>query len=89
LNRILQSRLTLYAQCSGLISQGECHWRSRSQEKIIPKKTYHATMLVTRTEEWWVEAETAEEARRLLSSGDGDKCYVGDRIHVEVRDLLD
>jgi hypothetical protein len=36
-------------------------------------KTFHATMLVTRTEEWCVEAETAEEARRLLAAGDGHR----------------
>jgi hypothetical protein len=34
-------------------------------------KTYHATMLVTRTEEWCVEAESAEEARKLFASGQG------------------
>ena len=26
-------------------------------------KTFHATVLVTRVEEWWVEAHTAAEAR--------------------------
>ena len=35
------------------------------------KKTFHATMLVTRVEEWCVEAETAEQARELLASGHG------------------
>jgi hypothetical protein len=29
-------------------------------------KTFYATMHVTRAEEWFVEAETAEEARDLL-----------------------
>ena len=53
------------------------------------RKMFHATMLVTRTEEWCVEAESAEEARQLLSSGEGHKCHGGDRVHVEVRDLLD
>jgi hypothetical protein len=50
---------------------------------------FHATMLVTRTEEWCVEAETAKEARQLLSAGDGHKCHGGYCVHVEVRDLLD
>ena len=50
---------------------------------------FHATMLVTRNEEWCVEAESAEEARQLLASGEGHKCHGGDCIHVEVRDLLD
>jgi hypothetical protein len=50
---------------------------------------WHATMLVTRTEEWCVEAETAEEARRLLEAGDGHTCHVGHCVHVELRDLID
>jgi hypothetical protein len=50
-------------------------------------KTFHATMLVTRTEEWCVEAETAEEARRLLAAGDGHRCSIGDYLHVEVHDM--
>jgi hypothetical protein len=29
-------------------------------------------MLVTRAEEWCVEAENAEEARRLLAGGEGE-----------------
>jgi hypothetical protein len=53
------------------------------------RKTFHATMLVTRTEEWCVEAETAEEARRFLEAGDGHRCHVGDCLQLELRDLLD
>jgi hypothetical protein len=53
------------------------------------KKIFHATMLVTRTEEWCVEAETADEARQLLAAGDGHRRYGSDCIHVEIRDLLD
>ena len=47
-------------------------------------KLFHATMHVTRIEEWCVEAETAHEARILLASGAGYRCHVGDRVHVEV-----
>jgi hypothetical protein len=47
-------------------------------------KMYHATMLVTRAEEWCVEAETAAEARSLLESGQGHRCQLGDCVHVEV-----
>jgi hypothetical protein len=47
-------------------------------------KTFHATLLVTRTEEWCVEAETLEEARALFAAGNGHRCHVGERIHVEV-----
>ena len=48
------------------------------------KKTCHATMLVTRLEEWCVEAENAEEARALLASGQGHACHPGECIHVDV-----
>jgi hypothetical protein len=40
------------------------------KQKFEPElKTFHATMLVTRAEEWCVEAESAEEARELLAAG--------------------
>ena len=52
-------------------------------------KTFHATMLVTRVEEWCVEAETKEAARALLESGRGHRCHVGERMHAEVQDMLD
>lgn len=52
-------------------------------------KTFHATMLVTRVEEWCVEAETAESARELLERGQGHRCDVGERMHAEVQDMLD
>lgn len=47
-------------------------------------KTFHATLLVTRIEEWCVEAENAEEARELLATGHGYRCHLGDRVHAEV-----
>jgi hypothetical protein len=47
-------------------------------------KMFHATMLVTRTEEWCVEAETAEDARELLASGQGHRCQIGECLNVEV-----
>jgi hypothetical protein len=50
-------------------------------------QTFHATMVVTRTEEWCVEAETAEEAASLLASGEGHRCHHGDAIHVELGQL--
>jgi hypothetical protein len=52
-------------------------------------KTFHATMLVTRAEEWCVEAESADEARELLASGQGHRCHVGDRLHLEIERLDD
>jgi hypothetical protein len=58
----------------------------RSQPEL---KTFHATMLVTRVEQWWVEAESADEARTLLASGRGHHAALGERVHVEVEELLE
>jgi hypothetical protein len=58
--------------------------RPRPQPKI-----FHATMLVTRAEEWWVEAETVEEARALFASGQGHHHALGERVHVELEELLE
>jgi hypothetical protein len=52
-------------------------------------RTFHATLVVTRTEEWCVEAETADEARALLVAGQGDRCHSGERLHLEVGKLED
>ena len=46
-------------------------------------------MVVTRVEEWCVEAETAEEARMLLASGAGHRCTPGESIHAELDELID
>jgi hypothetical protein len=35
------------------------------------KKTYHATVHLTRVQDWCVEAESEKEARELLASGEG------------------
>ena len=52
---------------------------------VKPKlKTFHGMMLVTRMEEWCVEAATADEARALLASGAGHRCHLGDCLQVEV-----
>ena len=53
------------------------------------KTTFHATMLVTRVEEWCVEAETAEQARELLASGQGHACQVGDCVYVDLEQFED
>jgi hypothetical protein len=52
-------------------------------------KTFHATMFVTRAEEWCVEAETADEARKLLAAGEGHRCHIGDCLHVDVERVED
>ena len=46
-------------------------------------------MLVTRAEEWWVEAETAEEARALFASGQGHHHALGEPVHVEMEELFE
>ena len=46
-------------------------------------------MLVTRAEEWCVEASSPEEARALLMAGDGHRCHSGECLHAEVEQLMD
>jgi hypothetical protein len=58
-------------------------WQQPSKRKM-----YHATMLVTRAEEWCVEAESPEQARELLQSGEGHRCHLGDCIQLEFEQLL-
>jgi len=53
------------------------------------KKTFHATMIVTRVEEWCVEASSAEEAQAMLVAGEGHRCNPGECLHAEVEKLLD
>ena len=50
-------------------------------------KTYHATVMVTRAEEWCVDAESPEEARELLAAGLGHRCHLGERVQFEVESL--
>jgi hypothetical protein len=58
--------------------------------KRKPKlRTFHATMLVTRAEEWCVEAETADEARRLFAAGEGLRCHIGDCLQVQLERVED
>jgi hypothetical protein len=46
-------------------------------------------VVVTRTEEWCVEAADADEAMALLAAGQGYRCHIGDRLHLEVEALHD
>ena len=58
----------------------------------LPKKklkTFHASVQVTRIEDWCVEAETEQEARDLLATGRGERLRVGDCVYLEVADLSD
>jgi hypothetical protein len=52
-------------------------------------RLFHARMLVTRAEEWCVEAETPEQARELLAAGAGHRCTPGESVQVELDRLLD
>ncbi len=64
--------------------------KERPQAAQQPKpRLFHARMMVTRLEEWCVEAETPEEARMLFASGAGHRCAPGESIQVEVEQLLD
>ena len=51
------------------------------------KQTFHATMLVTRAEEWCVEANSLEEAKALLESGEGHRCSLGDIFCAELGEI--
>jgi hypothetical protein len=53
------------------------------------KRLFHATIQVTRLEEWCVEAESPEEARTLLQSGAGHRCHLGDLLHIEIDRMQD
>jgi hypothetical protein len=53
-------------------------------ERRAALKTYHATVHVTRTEQWCVEAHSAEEAHELLAAGAGYRCEIGECVNVEV-----
>jgi hypothetical protein len=52
-------------------------------------RLFHARMLVTRVEEWCVEAETEEQARALLAAGVGHRNTPGESVQVEIDSLLD
>ena len=52
-------------------------------------RIFHAAVLVTGVEQWWVEAETAEEARELLASGHGHRQAPGECVDVEIEAILD
>jgi hypothetical protein len=70
--------------------------RSATAEVCMPAarektrlKTFHATMVVTRREEWCVDAETPAEAKALLAAGQGHRCHLGDCLHLELEAVDD
>jgi hypothetical protein len=46
-------------------------------------------MIVTRAEEWCVDASSLSEATELLASGKGHRCHLGDVLHIELERMLD
>ena len=58
--------------------------RSAAKRK---RRLFYATVQVTRVEDWCVEAESAEEARALLATGEGERFRLGDCVHLEVHDM--
>ena len=61
--------------------------RRKSQAKSGKRKTFYASLHVTRVEDWCVEAETADEARVLLANGEGERCRIGDCVYFEVENV--
>ena len=58
-------------------------------KRKLKRRMFHATMLVTRAEEWCVEAESAETARALLAAGEGHRCRLGDCVQIQLEQLHD
>lgn len=64
--------------------------RKQPRTEETPKpRLFHARVLVTRVEEWCVEAATPEEAEALLASGAGHRLTPGESIQIEIERLLD
>jgi hypothetical protein len=61
---------------------------ARKLKEESETKIFHGTMLVTRVEEWWVEAESLEEAQALLAAGRGHRHAAGELVHVELDAVL-
>jgi hypothetical protein len=55
----------------------------------VKTRLFHARMLVTRLEEWCIEAQSSEEARMLLAAGLGERCTPGESVQVELDSVLD
>ena len=51
------------------------------------RRTYHATLHVTRVEEWFVEASSPEEAKNLLETGQGERGHIGELVQIEFGEL--
>lgn len=54
--------------------------------KAVARKlsTYHAVVHATRTEEWFVEAASEDEAREKLMAGEGHRTSAGDCVDFQI-----
>jgi hypothetical protein len=52
-------------------------------------KTFHATVQVTRVEEWFVEADSEEAARALLENGSGHRLAAGECVNFEIHSVAE
>lgn len=52
-------------------------------------KMFHASVAVTRIEDWCVEAETEQQAREMLAGRQGERLAIGDCVYLEVAALSD
>jgi hypothetical protein len=57
---------------------------ARKRKQQPRTKIFHATMRVTRVEEWWIEAESLEEAEALLAAGRAHRSALGELVHFEL-----
>jgi hypothetical protein len=57
--------------------------------KAVARKlsTFHATVHVTRTEEWFVEAASADEARELFAAGEGHRTSAGECLDIRLEKI--
>jgi hypothetical protein len=55
----------------------------------VKTRLFHARMLITRLEEWCVEAQSSEEAQMLLAAGLGERCSPGESVQIELDSVLD
>ena len=72
-----------HLQCDADSTKAMADRRMRKKPQI-----FHAIMVVTRAEEWWVEARTIEEAKVLLQSGQGHRSSSGETVNVELERLV-
>jgi hypothetical protein len=61
---------------------------TRKRTGLSESKIFHARMVVTRAEEWWVEADSPEQAEALLSAGKAHRHTLGEMLHVELDEIL-